>query len=403
MLLAIVKKKITTRAMNRLKDYITIETASAIFLFIGTILALLISNTELDDEYEVLIRLPISISVGDFTLAKPLIKWVNDGLMALFFLLLTLETKFHLLAGDLIDKSRIKLGVIAACGGVIIPALIYITFTYSNPIFAKGWAIPIATDTAFVLGIVSFFRHKVSLNARIFIVFLSIIDDVIAIVVLALFYTPSLNVYPLFIASLLVGLLWFLNLINTRHLTPYILAGIGLWLCIIEAGIHGTIAGVLVGMFIPLQVGHEEDGMHFPLKKLEQFLHPLVAYIILPSFAFLNAEISFKDVSIADVYSPVTLGIIAGLLFGKSLGIILSSFIYLKINKERLPYGLNWLTFSAIGVLCGIGFTFSLFIGILSFDDISLINQMKLGVIFASLLSAVTGIFLLIRAPIVFK
>jgi len=385
--------------MNRLRAYITIESTSAILLFVGAALALWISNTGLYDEYVMLIHLPIGISIGDLTLAKPLIKWVNDGLMALFFLLLMLEIKFHLLEGDLVDKSHVKLATIASCGGVIIPVITYYCFTYSNPVFSRGWAIPIATDTAFVLGVLSFFKNKIPISARIFVVFLSIIDDVIAIIVLAVFYTPSLHFIPLLASSVLLVLLGALNLLNVRYLFPYILIGIGLWFGIVETGIHGTIAGVLLALFIPLRIQADDHSFHSPLKKLEQFLHPLVAFIILPIFAFLNAGISFKEINFNDLFSPVTLGIVGGLFIGKQIGITLSAFIFLKLIKAKLPYGLSWSTFCAIGMLCGIGFTLSLFIGLLSFEDPLLINHMKLGVILGSLVSALGGMILLTRTP----
>ncbi len=381
--------------MNTLRSYISIESASAILLFVGAVLALCISNTPLYDEYVSLINLPISFSIGELTLSKSLIKWINDGFMALYFLLLTLETKFHLLEGNLIDKSHIKLATIAACGGVLMPAIIYYGFAYADPVLAKGWAIPIATDTAFVLGALSFFKTKIPISARIFVVFLSIIDDVIAISILAVFYTSTLHFFPLLISCVFLAFLGTLNFFNVRSLSPYIFIGFFLWFSIIETGIHGTIAGVLVALFIPLRIRRNTHRFPSPLKKLERILHPFVSFIILPIFAFLNTEISFKEINFNDLFSPITLGIISGLFLGKQIGIILSSFVFLKFSKANLPYGLNWSAFWAIGMLCGIGFTFSLFIGLLSFDNPVLINQMKLGVIIGSVFSAVVGMILL--------
>ncbi len=381
--------------MNNQRIYITIEATSAILLLVGALLALIISNTPLYDEYLSLINLPVSLSIGNLTLSKTFIKWVNDGLMSLFFLLLTLEIKYHLLEGDIIDKAHIKLGSVAALGGAVIPAIIYYIFTYNNSTFVNGWGIPVATDTAFVLGILSFFKSKISMSARIFVIFLSIIDDAIAVLVLAIFYTPYFNLTPLLVGSIFIGILGALNIFNVRYLFPYVLVGIGLWLCIVESGIHGTIAGVLLGFFIPFRVKKEDQGFYSPLKKLERFLHPCVAFVILPIFAFLNVEISFKEISFNDFLSPITLGIVAGLFVGKQAGIILTSSIFLKLSKSKLPYGLDWPSFYAIGALCGIGFTFSLFIGLLSFENATLINQMKLGVILGSLFSAALGVFLL--------
>lgn len=385
--------------MNRLKTYMTIESISGLLLFLGALLALGLSNSPLYEEYLSIIHLPISLTLGDLTIGKPLIKWVNDGLMALFFLVLMLEVKYHLLDGTLLEKAHLKLAICAALGGVIFPALLYYGFTFSDDQFSKGWAIPAATDTAFVLGIVSFFRRKIPLSVRLFIIWISIIDDVIAVNILAIFYTPTLNIAPLFVTLLFLGILGVLNILKVRSLWLYILTGVGLWFSIIEAGVHGTIAGVLVALFIPMRVQSIDHRFHSPLKKLEHYLHPFVALFVLPLFAFLNSEIAFNEIHSHDLFSKVTLGIIFGLFFGKQIGVFLMSYLFLKFNKLRLPYGLSWHTYYAISVLCGIGFTFSLFIGLISFDNTFLENQMKLGVFIGSLLSAVFGIILLYFAP----
>lgn len=384
--------------MSRLKTYMTIESMSGMLLFFGALLALCLSNSFLYEEYLSIIHLPISLTIGDLTIGKSLIKWVNDGLMALFFLVLMLEVKFHLLEGTL-EKGHLKLAICAALGGVIFPALVYYGFTYSDVQFSKGWAIPAATDTAFVLGIVSFFHPKIPLSVRLFIIWISIIDDVIAVNILAIFYTPTLNVAPLFLTCIFLIVLVVLNLLNTRSLWLYIIVGLGLWFSIIEAGVHGTIAGVLVALFIPVKVESDDHRFHSPLKKMEHYLHPFVALFVLPLFAFLNSEVAFKEVHFQDLFSPITLGIVLGLFFGKQIGICLLSYIFLKFNRMRLPYGLSWHTYYAISVLCGIGFTFSLFIGLLSFDSTLLENQMKLGVFIGSFLSAIFGIGLLYFAP----
>lgn len=388
------------RMKNRIETFMTMESISGLLLCLGVILALCVSNTELYDEYGALINLPISITVGDFTLGKPLIKWVNDGLMALFFLVLTLEAKYHVLEGELSSPAQVKLACLAAIGGIIVPAILYYFFTSSNPAHLKGWAIPIATDTAFVLGILSFFKNKVPLNTRLFVVALSIIDDIIAIVILAVFYTDSLQIMPLLTAIILISLLAITNLANVEKLSIYLIIGSGLWLCLVEAGIHGTIAGVLVGMFIPAHIKKTNCKPVSPLKKLEHFLHPSVALVVLPIFAFLNSGVSFHELGLGDFYSPVTLGIGAGLFFGKQLGILIFSFSVIAIGICKLPNGITWRTYWGISILCGIGFTFSLFIGLLSFEDHALINQMKLGVILGSFASTVGGVALLLTAPL---
>lgn len=378
------------------KKYIRVESLSSILLFFGALLALCISNTELNEQYVKFVNFPISITLGDYSLAKPLIKWVNDGLMALFFLVLTLEAKFLFFEGELVDKSYLPLAVIAAAGGAIMPALIYTLFTFSDPILMKGWGIPIATDTAFVLGVVYFLLHKLPSNIRIFILSLSIIDDIIAVLVLAIFYTPVIHFIPLLLGAGCIIALALLNFWNINKLFPYVLLGIGLWFALIETGIHGTIAGVILGLFIPL---HNDPAQHFlssPLKRLESFLHPIVSFIVLPLFAFLNVEISFKEVTYDDFSSLVAMGIIAGLCIGKPLGIMLSSYMSVKLKFCKFPHGLSWGKYFGISILCGIGFTFSLFIGVLSFNEEYLINQMKIGVLLGSLLSCFLGtIFLL--------
>jgi len=309
---------------------------------------------------------------------------------------LTLEAKFLFFEGELVDKSYLPLAVIAATGGAIIPALIYTLFTFSDPVLTKGWGIPIATDTAFVLGVVYFLLHKLPNNIRIFILSLSIIDDIIAVLVLAIFYTPVIHFIPLLLGAICIIVLALLNFWNIRRLFPYLLLGMGLWFALIETGIHGTIAGVILGLFIPLHNDPAQHSLNSPLKRLESFLHPIVSFIVLPLFAFLNAEISFKEVTYDDFSSLVAMGIIAGLCIGKPLGIMLSSYMSVKLRFCKFPHGLSWGKYFGISILCGIGFTFSLFIGVLSFNDEYLINQMKIGVLVGSILSCFLGIVLLL-------
>lgn len=383
---------------NRIQQYINIESLSGILLFSGMVLALCISNSSLYDLYLNLINLPISITIGEFGLHKPLIKWTNDGLMAIFFLTITLEAKYHFLEGEFTSRENLNLPIIAALGGAIVPAIVYYALNYESFPQAKGWAIPIATDTAFVLGILSFFSTRIPLALRLFVVALSIIDDIIAVMILALFYTASINYIPLLIAAIILLLLAVTNLLKVSKLSVYLVLGIGLWLALVETGIHGTLAGVLLGVFIPLRVKEMDQKASSPLKRLEHALHPIVALIILPIFAFLNCEIAFKELSIADLYSTVTIGIVMGLFIGKQLGIMSFSFIAIKLGLCKLPCDINWRVYYGISVLCGIGFTFSLFIGALSFEEKIFVNQMELGVVLGSLLSALMGAILLRKA-----
>ncbi|MGV8948369.1 MAG: Na+/H+ antiporter NhaA [Candidatus Paracaedibacter sp.] len=384
---------------SRIEQFIHLEVLGGLLLFAGFLLALVVSNTELYDEYQSLIKLPISIKIGDFSINKPLLKWVNDGLMALFFLLLTLEIKFHCLEGEFTSRATLRLPIIAAIGGATVPAIIYYLFNYSEPTYLQGWAIPIATDTAFTLAVLSFLKHKLPVSAKIFTIALSILDDLIAILVISLFYTDSLFIIPLLIAIICIFILATLNFMNVGKFSPYLIIGVILWLALVEAGIHGTIAGVIIGLSIPMRVLDHHNKLTSPLKKLEHSLHPAVALIILPLFAFLNCEIPFKELSMTDLFSNITLGTVAGLFIGKQFGIMALSFLAVKLGICRLPVNISWRTYYGISVLCGIGFTFSLFIGLLSFDHSSLLNQMKLGVVLGSFLSAGIGVLILRRLP----
>lgn len=328
--------------MNKLKKFLDTESLSSLFLFIGAILALIVSNSSLNDYYVSMIRLPISFSVGSVTLSKPLLKWVNDGLMAFFFLMLTLEAKNHLREGDLVDKNFLKLAFVAAVSGAVVPALLYFWINQDQPESIRGWAIPIATDTAFVLGIISLFKQKVPFKARLFVLWLSVMDDVCAVLVIALFYTPSLNAGMLGYALLIMIFLAFLNTLRIRALWVYLTLGLGLWITVVEAGIHGTLAGVILASFIPSTSSKSDPHAESPIKQLERKLHPFVVFVVLPIFAFLNCEIRFEEISFADLTSTVTLGIVIGLFVGKQFGIFLSSYVYAKVARIHLPFGLSW-------------------------------------------------------------
>lgn len=383
------------RLKKRIENFINLEVLSSILLLFSVCLAMCISNSSLHDEYQALVRLPIGIHIGNLFLEKSLIKWVNDGLMALFFLLLTIEAKFHCLEGEFNSKSAFALPAIAALGGAIVPPVIYYLFTAENSQYLKGWAIPIATDTAFVLGILSFFMNKITLYFRLFVVALSIIDDLIAVLVLALFYTSSLHFMPALVALTCLLILVLLHSLKVSNLSLYLLVGIVIWFALVEAGIHGTIAGVLLGIFIPLYSKEDSNKQNSPLKKLERILHPVVAFFILPFFAFLNGGLSFREMSFNDIMSPITVGIVVALFIGKQLGIMLFSYIAIRMKICSFPISFSWRVYYGISILCGIGFTFSIFIGLLSFDELVFVNQMKLGVILGSLLSAIAGVIIL--------
>lgn len=386
--------------MKKLIDtYTRTGSLASTLLFLAAFCALVISNTAIKEEYFQYINYPITIRFGGIDFSMPLIKFLNDGLMALFFLVLTLEAKFHILEKEFLDKSYLPLAIIGAIGGAIVPAFVYFLFTSHDPLILKGWAIPMATDTAFVLGVISFLPHKIPNNVRIFVLSLSIIDDVIAVLVIALFYTPQLYIMPLIGAFFFIVGLSLLNALNVRMILPYMIIGIGLWVALLDAEVHGTIAGVLVGMFIPLHITTKTNAHYSPLKRLESRLRPIVEFMILPLFAFFNVHIAFSEVEFVDFTSLLTLAIVTGLFVGKPLGIFASSYICIKLKLLKLPQSLKWQTLFAISVLCGIGFTFSLFIGLLSFDDPDLLYQMKIGVLLGSLLSGIIGVLLLRSVP----
>ena len=380
---------------KQIDSFINLEVLSGILLFISMILALGVSNTELYDEYQAFAKLPIGLSIGQFILSKSLLKWVNDGLMSLFFLILTLEAKYHCTEGDYSSYKALRLPLICAIGGVIVPISIYLLTTSPHEGFMKGWAVPIATDTAFILAILAIFIPGTPAAVRLFIVAFSIIDDVFAVLILAFFYTPFIQLVPLLISIICVLGLSILNKSNFAKLWPYIIIGIILWVGLTETGIHGTLAGVILGCFIPVRTHYEMDISHSPLKRLEHYLHPFVALAVLPLFAFLNSEIAFSEISWNNIFAPITIGIFLGLFIGKQIGVMAFAYIGTKLNLCKLPFNISWKMFYGISLLSGIGFTFSLFIGVLSFEDSTHINQMKLGVMLGSFISAIAGIAML--------
>lgn len=315
--------------------------------------------------------------------------WINDALMAVFFLLIGLEVKRELMQGSLASLRQAAFPVIAAIGGMIVPALLYLAFNYSDPVTREGWAIPAATDIAFALGVLALLGSRVPLALKIFLMALAIIDDLGAIIIIALFYTSDLSIVSLGVAAFAIAVLALLNLCGVRRTGVYILVGAVLWTAVLKSGVHATLAGVIVGFFIPLKEKHGRS----PAKRLEHVLHPWVAYLILPLFAFANAGVSLQGVTIDGLTSMLPLGIIAGLLIGKPLGISLFCWLALRFKLAHLPQGTTYQQIMAVGILCGIGFTMSIFIASLAFGNVDpeLINWAKLGILIGSLLSAVVG------------
>ncbi|MCC8417924.1 MAG: Na+/H+ antiporter NhaA [Rickettsia endosymbiont of Bryobia graminum] len=376
----------------KFREFIKSETFSGLLLITTFFLALIISNNSTSYEYyKKIVYLPITIILGDFSLNTSFIEIINDGLMTFFFLLIGLEMKYHLVEGEYKERRKLILPTAAAIGGLVVPALVYISFNFNQPTL-KGWAIPIATDTAFILGILSLFRNRISFELKVFIIGFLLIDDALALIILAVFYTKTIYYSALFVAIGLTAVLAILNMLNVKQTFYYMLAGLLLWVAMVEAGIHGTLAGAVIALAIPVTV-KEIPNNYF--KELEGSVHLLVSYFILPIFIFINSGISFKNFSIYSTCSNVSFGIIFGLFIGKQLGIWLFSYPIIKSKICMLPNNTSWPKFYSIAILGGIGFTLSLFIGGLTFDEGCPANAMRVAVIIGSVLSAIFGILVL--------
>lgn len=369
------------------------EVVSGCLLIISFMTAICVANIDsLQTLYKNFVFYPISFGYGQFIYQSPLINLVNDGLMTLFFLLIGLELKFHLVWGEFQDRKTLILPTAAAVGGIVMPALIYLYFNFDSP-SARGWAIPIATDTAFMLGILSFFGRLISSKLRAFIIGFSLIDDAIALLILAIFYTKSSSILACFVSMGLIALLALLNRLKVKSIVYYLGIGVALWGAMVEAGVHGTLCGVVVALAIPIQIN---DKINPSFRSLENFLRPLVYLLILPLFAFINSGINFDNFSHEILISKITIGIVLGLFVGKQLGVF--TFSYLAVKKQwcSLPEKVSWGKFYAISVLGGIGFTLSLFIGDLTFESEVPSYAMRAGVIIGSLLSAGLGTVILL-------
>jgi len=384
-------------AIATIETFLKKESASGIILMFAAVFAMIIANSPWVSWYNLLLDVPVVVAVGSFEIAKPLLLWINDGLMALFFFLVGLELKREFLEGDLSKPGQVTLPAIGAIGGMAMPAMIYVAFNYDNPSALNGWAIPTATDIAFALGILAIIGSKVPLQLKVFLTSLAIFDDLGAIVIIALFYTEQLSMLSLVVAASMITILLVLNKKNVTSTSPYIFIGIVLWAAVLKSGVHATLAGVILAFFIPIK-GKDDDPS--PLKSLEHNLHSTVAFIVLPIFAFANAGISFVDVGVAQVMSPVPLGIILGLLVGKQLGVFGFCFIAIKLGFAKLPENVNWTLLYGVALLCGVGFTMSLFIGSLAFEQASdspLFND-RLGIVIGSLISGILGYFVINHA-----
>jgi NhaA family Na+:H+ antiporter len=381
------------RIFTRVQDFLRLEAASGLMLMGAAAMALLCANTPLAGLYAAFLDTPVEIQVGALVIAKPLLLWINDGLMAIFFFLVGLEVKREILEGELSSFDKASLPLFAAVGGVVAPALIYAYINQGDAVAMRGWAIPAATDIAFALGVLALFGTRAPAALKIFLLALAIMDDLGAIVIIAVFYAGDLSEPALALAGLGVVGLIALNLRGIKIITPYVLVGIFIWVCVLKSGVHATLAGVVTALAVPIKPGPKRD--QSPLHELEHGLHPWVAYMILPLFAFANAGVSFKGLRPDDMMATVPLGAALGLMLGKPLGILAASGLGVAMKIARLPAGISWAQLAGAACLAGIGFTMSLFIGSLAFDAPDALNSERLGVLAGSFGSALLGSILL--------
>ena len=378
-----------------LTSFFKLESASGIILMFAAVLALIVVNSPLQPYYALLLDTPVIVQIGDLEVNKPFLLWVNDGFMAVFFFLVGLELKREFIEGELSDRRNIILPGVGAIGGMAVPALIYAYFNWGDETAMAGWAIPAATDIAFALGILSLLGSRVPTSLKVFLTSLAIFDDIGAVVIIAIFYTNNISQRALVVVAICVVILFFVNRRNTSSISVYITLGIIMWIATLKSGVHATLAGVVLAMFIPMDSKHSPESS--PLKDIEHDLHTIVAFFILPIFAFVNAGIPLIGIGTEDFLHNVALGIALGLFVGKQLGIFGLCWIAIQLGLTRLPKDVSWASLYGATALCGVGFTMSLFIGSLAFEEtgVNLLFDERLGIIEGSLLSGIVGYLIL--------
>lgn len=383
------------RTKLKISEFLQSESAGGILLMITAALAMVIANTPLRVYYDLFITTPVHIKIGPLEIAKPLLLWVNDGLMAGFFFLVGLELKRELLIGELSDKSKITLPALGAIGGMAVPAFVYVLVNLGDSTAMRGWAIPAATDIAFALGILSLFGSRVPITLKVLLTSLAIFDDIGAILIIALFYTDSLSMLSLAVAGGCMIVLFIMNRKGQEKISMYIFIGSIMWVALLKSGVHATLAGVILAIFIPMY--SKQDPEHSPVMELEHDLHSAIAFYILPIFAFCNSGISMANASPDFFLHGVPVGIALGLFIGKQIGVFGFIWFGIKAGIAKMPAGMNWGSLYGMAALCGIGFTMSLFIGSLAFNqtDQQLVFDERFGIVFGSLLAGATGAFIL--------
>ncbi|WP_183907336.1 Na+/H+ antiporter NhaA [Simiduia aestuariiviva] len=390
-----VDRKSKPSVLSALRYFFSLESAGGIMLILATITAMAVKNSDLSELYIQILNIPGMVQFGELSISKPLFLWVNDGWMAIFFFAIGLEIKHELLHGHLADRRQLVLPLAGAIGGVAVPAAIYLFFNWQDPIGIKGWAVPTATDIAFALGVLAAVGSRVPVALKVFLMTLAILDDLIAIVIIALFYTSGLSTTSLAAAACVMALMAALKAAGLRKSTPFILLGVILWVCVLKSGVHATLAGVVTAFFISTRA--QEGQSLSPAALMIKSIHPWIAFIILPAFALVNAGISFDGLSLSRLMEPVPMGIALGLFVGKPVGVMFCAGVVILLGMARLPKEVNWFQLFGVAVLCGVGFTMSLFVGGLAFAEggAGYARIDRLGILLGSGLSAVLGYIIL--------
>lgn len=382
------------KALSRIQKFMQMEASAGLVLMGVAVLAMIFANTGLAGLYTSVLDTNIRVGIGSFEISKPALLWINDGLMAIFFFLIGLEIKREVLLGELSSFDKAILPIFAAIGGMAVPGLVYVAINWGTPENLVGWAIPAATDIAFALGVLALLGTRAPVALKVFLLAVAIIDDLGAIIIIAIFYTSELSTNALTFSMLGFAAAVALNRMGVQRIAPYVIIGVIMWVFVLKSGVHATLAGVLIALTIPLK---EKNGDKALLYKVEHALHPWVAYMILPIFAFANAGVSLTGLSVSDLTQPLTFGIAAGLFLGKQIGVVAATWIAVKSGIAKLPEGINWLHLYGVACLTGIGFTMSLFVGSLAFGADDAMNAVRLGVIFGSVLSGILG-FVVLRS-----
>jgi NhaA family Na+:H+ antiporter len=387
--------RLPSRALRALAEFFRLEAAAGIMLIVAAALALIAANSPLHDAYEAFRDLHVQVRVGELDIAKPALLWINDGLMAIFFLLVALEIKREALTGQLAGRDRLILPMVCAAAGVVVPALLFTALNRGDAAAMRGWAVPTATDIAFALGVLALLGSRVPVGMKLLLSTIAVVDDLIAIVIIAIFYAHGLSIVALAWAGAALAAMWLINRRGVTALTPYLLLGVVLWVAVLKSGVHATLAGVATGLMIPHVNPRNEvpdEVEHSPLEHLEHALHPWVAYAILPLFAFVNAGLVLGDLGMSALLQALPLGVVIGLVIGKPIGIVLAAISLRALGWARFPDGMDVKSMIGLGVLCGIGFTMSLFIASLAYQETTQYDAAVLGILGASVIAALFGL-----------